>query len=171
MEFRKIFDTIPEKFDKWRPRYCQEAFDCIVEAAQIGPAKSVLEIGPGTGQATDPILRTGCDYMAIELGEHLTEFMSDKYKSCSNFQIVNGDFENYDFGTRKFDLIYSAATIQWIPEEIAFPRAFDLLKSGGTLAMMTIKGDYESSNKVLYDKIQAVYKEFFHPETQSFTKL
>lgn len=27
MEFRKIFDTIPEKFDKWRPRYCQEAFE------------------------------------------------------------------------------------------------------------------------------------------------
>ena len=26
MESRKIFDTIPEKFDKWRPRYCEEAF-------------------------------------------------------------------------------------------------------------------------------------------------
>ena len=22
MDYRKIFDTIPEEFDKWRPRYC-----------------------------------------------------------------------------------------------------------------------------------------------------
>lgn len=27
MEFRKIFDTIPEQFDKFRPRYSQELFD------------------------------------------------------------------------------------------------------------------------------------------------
>lgn len=42
----------------------------------------------------------------------------------------------HDFGNQKFDMIYSAATIQWIPEEIAFSKAFDLLKPGGTLAMM-----------------------------------
>ena len=71
MEFRKIFDTIPEQFDKYRPRYCQELFDYLIGYAKLGPKKTVLEIGPGTGQATDPILGTGCDYHAIELGEHL----------------------------------------------------------------------------------------------------
>lgn len=30
MEFRKIFDTIPEKFGKWRPRYCHQAFQCLI---------------------------------------------------------------------------------------------------------------------------------------------
>lgn len=35
MEFRKIYDTIPEKFDRWRPKYCDEAFECIVEKANI----------------------------------------------------------------------------------------------------------------------------------------
>ena len=30
--------------------------------AKIGPEKKVLEIGPGTGQATESILNTGCDY-------------------------------------------------------------------------------------------------------------
>ena len=56
MEFRKIFDTIPEQFDKYRPRYCQELFDYLIGYAKLGPKKTVLEIGPGTGQATDPIL-------------------------------------------------------------------------------------------------------------------
>ncbi|MBQ8258395.1 MAG: SAM-dependent methyltransferase, partial [Clostridia bacterium] len=70
MEFRKIFDTIPEQFDKYRPRYSDELFASLIEYAEIGEGKTVLELGPGTGQATDPILNTGCDYNAIELGEH-----------------------------------------------------------------------------------------------------
>ena len=53
MEFRKVFDTIPEQFDKYRPRYSVELFSELIRYAQITPDKSVLEIGPGTGQATD----------------------------------------------------------------------------------------------------------------------
>ena len=72
MEYRKVFDQIPEQFDKYRPRYSAELFADLIEYAGIGPGVSVLEIGPGTGQATDPILETGCDYHAIELGKHLS---------------------------------------------------------------------------------------------------
>lgn len=70
MDFRKTFDAIPEQFDKWRPRYCDELFEDIIQNAKIDPKKTVLEIGPGTGQATEPFLKTGCHYLAIELGEN-----------------------------------------------------------------------------------------------------
>jgi SAM-dependent methyltransferase len=171
MEFRKIFDTIPEKFDRWRPRYCQEAFDSIISHAQLDCRKSVLEIGPGTGQATEPILKTGCNYLAVELGEHLADFTKNKFKNYSNFHIVTGDFETYDFGDAKFDLIFSAATIQWIPEQIAFSRSFELLKKGGYLAMMLLRGDYKTPNEALYNEIQEVYQKYFHPETPYTQKL
>jgi len=165
MEFRKVFDTIPEQFDKYRPRYCAELFADLIEYANIGPGKAVLELGPGTGQATDPILHTGCDYHAIELGGNLYEMMKRKYGQYPNFSIVNDDFITHDFGNQKFDMIYSAATIQWIPEEIAFSKTFDLLKPGGTLAMMLTRSDYRASNEALYQKIQQVYSEYFKPDT------
>lgn len=136
MEFRKVFDTIPEQFDKYRPRYSAELFADLIAYAGITPEKSVLELGPGTGQATEPILYTGCDYHAIELGEHLAEMMRRKYDKYPNFSLVNDDFITFDFGIQRFDMIYSAATIQWIPEEIAFSKTFKLFKPGGTLAMM-----------------------------------
>ena len=166
MEFRKVFDTIPEQFDKYRPRYCAELFSDLIAYAGIGPGKAVLELGPGTGQATDPILDTGCNYHAIELGENLYEMMKRKYGNYPNFSIVNDDFITYDFGDQKFDMIYSAATIQWIPEEIAFSKTFDLLKPGGTLAMMFTKEDYKTPNEGLYQKIQQVYSEYFRPEME-----
>ena len=165
MEYRKIFDTIPEQFDRYRPRYSADLFADLIGTAGIGPGRTVLEIGPGTGQATDPVLETGCDYLAIELGEHLCGKMKEKYGSFPNFHIVCGDFITYDFGNLKFDLIYSAASIQWIPEEIAFSKTFDLLKPGGMLAMMLTSGDYRTPNEDLYKKIQQVYAEYFRPET------
>ncbi len=165
MEYRKVFDTIPEQFDANRPRYCGELFEALISYAQVENATRVLEIGPGTGQATDPILATGCDYHAIELGEHLYAFMKQKYGDRSNFHIVNDDFITHDFGQEKFDLIYSAATIQWIGEEIAYPKCYELLKPGGVLAMMLTVGDYKRANEELYSEIQKVYDAYFKPQT------
>lgn len=128
MDFRKIFNIIPEEFDKWRPRYCDELFSDLIEHSKLDASKAALEIGPGTGQATEPILKTGCSYLAVELGENFTEFMKNKFGSYTNFQIVNADFETYDFGRDKFELVYSAATFQWIKREIGYPKLQAILK-------------------------------------------
>ena len=165
-DFRKIFDTISDEFDRWRPRYCAALFDDIIAYAQLGPGKAVLEIGPGTGQATGPILRIGCDYMAIELGENMTRAMKEKFGHYENFSIVNADFETHDFGGQTFDLVYSAAAFQWIPEGVGFPKAFELLKRGGKLALFACWGDEKSAGEALYAKIQEVYAAHFHPETE-----
>ena len=164
MEFRKIFDTIPEQFDRYRPRYCPALFEYLIHDAGIGPGKRVLEIGPGTGQATDPILQTGCDYHAIELGEHLCAKMREKYDRFPNFDLVHDDFITHDFGQQRFDMVYSAATIQWIPEEVAFSKTFELLKPGGVLAMMLTRSDYRTPNEALYEKIQQLYAQYYKPD-------
>lgn len=165
-DYRKVFDTIPEQFDRYRPRYSPELFADLIEYAHIGPGKSVLELGPGTGQATGPILDTGCDYHAIELGEHLYAKMIEKFGGRPNFHIVNADFIAHDFGGARFDMIYSAAAIQWIPERIAFRKTFELLNSGGTLAMMLTKGDYRTPNEALYAEIQKVYDAYYRPPVE-----
>lgn len=166
MDFRKTYDAIPEQFDRWRPRYCPELFERVIAYSGLGPGRAALEIGPGTGQATEPMLRTGCDYLAVELGEHFCDFMRARFAAYPNFHIVNADFETCDFGRRKFDLVYSAATIQWIPERIAFTRTYDLLRPGGALAMFMTRTDSRSPNPALYDAIQRVYDAHFHVDVR-----
>lgn len=161
MDFRKTFDRIPEAFDKYRPRYCTELFDELISVCSLDFEKKVLEIGPGTGQATEPILATGCQYTAIELGENFTSFMKEKFSTYNNFQIINADFETHKFPKDTFDLIFSAATIQWIPEQIAFTKAFEMLKPGGYLAMFMTRSDEKSANEDLYKKIDHIYEEHF----------
>ena len=165
MEFRRIFDTIPEKFDRYRVRYSHELFAQFIAMAHITEKSSVLELGPGTGQATDPILDTGCDFNAIEIGDNFCQLLRQKYGSRRNYNLIHDDFITFDFGDKRFDAIYSAATIQWIPEDVAFSKTFALLKPGGMLAMMKLQGDYKTPNEALYRRIQQVYDKWFKPNT------
>jgi trans-aconitate methyltransferase len=80
--------------------------------------------------------------------------------------MINGDFCTYDFADEKYDMIFSAATIQWIPENIAFSRSFDLLKPGGCLVMIANVGDDNTRNTPeLISAKNAVYETYFAPET------
>ena len=162
-EFRTIFDTIPDAFDRWRTRYCPELFASLLEQSGTTERSSVLELGPGTGQATEPLLKTGCDYSGIELGNNFARVLTGKYGKLPNFHLIHDDFITHDFGGRKFDLIYSAATIQWLPESAAFGKTFALLRPGGMLAMLRTRRDYRTPNPELYEKIQQVYDRDFRP--------
>lgn len=158
---RLVFDTIPDHFDKWRGHYSKELFDYIVKTCSLTKDKRCLEIGPGTGQATDFALETGCDYTAIELGSNLSRKMSEKYGGRSNFRLINADFAEYPFEPQSFDLVYSAAAVQWVGEVPVYTRTFEILKNGGYLAMFYMSGDYKTPSPELYDKIQSVYDSYF----------
>jgi len=82
-------------YEKWRPTYCEELFYDIMEYSKLDRNKKALEIGIGTGQATLPFLKTGCDLRAIELGENLAEFSKNKFKAYKNFNILNIPFEDF----------------------------------------------------------------------------
>ncbi|MBO5323798.1 MAG: helix-turn-helix domain-containing protein [Oscillospiraceae bacterium] len=166
MELRKVFDTVSEQFDKYRPKYSEELFNELIAYSKVNREKKVLELGPGTGQATDPVLNTGCEYYGIELGKNLAAKMIEKYDHNENFHLIHDDFITHDFGEQRFDMIYSAATIQWLPENTAFSKTFSLLKPGGVLAMMLIHGDYKTPNVELYERIQKVYADYFKPIVQ-----
>lgn len=75
--------------------------------------------------------------------------------------MINADFETWAFEEGTYDLVYSAATIQWIPEEIAFTKTFQMLKPGGFLAMFMTCSDETSRNHGLRAEIDRVYEEHF----------
>ncbi|HAG42838.1 MAG TPA: hypothetical protein DCL31_04970 [Clostridium sp.] len=57
--------------------------------------KSLIEVGCGTGQATEPFLKTKCKVTAVELGENLSSYTREKFKSYKNLNVVQSVFEKY----------------------------------------------------------------------------
>lgn len=164
MDLRKSFDNDVINYDKWRPRYCKELFNDIIEHSKLNPEKECLEVGCGTGQATEPILKTGSSLLAIELGENFTEFTRNKFKSYKNFQIENADFEKFDLKNNKFDLVFSGTAFHWISEETGYRKVFNSLKSGGTISLFWNKPAPKSFDDPLHLKMQEVYDKYFGPE-------
>lgn len=65
---RATFDEAAELYDRGRPGYPEQLFDDLAELARLRPGSRVLEIGCGTGQATAPLAKRGCEVVAVELG-------------------------------------------------------------------------------------------------------
>ena len=70
---RDSFDEVPELYDRVRPGYPEAVFDDLVSLAGLVAGSRVLELGPGTGQATVPLARRGLAVTAVELGSGLGE--------------------------------------------------------------------------------------------------
>lgn len=147
-------------YDKYRPRYCPQLFNDIISYSPLNQSKSALEIGIGTGQATLPFLNTGCSLKAIELGHELTKFSKKKFSEFNNINIENISFENFKPSPKSFDLIYSATAFHWIEEKIAYPKVFDMLKSGGTLALFWNRPYVARENDLLHKEIQSIYSKY-----------
>ena len=64
----ETFDTAVALYDKMRPGYVDDIYRAIFDYVHIDPSSNVLEVGSGSGQATLPILKTGCNLTAVEYG-------------------------------------------------------------------------------------------------------
>jgi ubiquinone/menaquinone biosynthesis C-methylase UbiE len=154
------FNSVYTEYDRWRPAYVKELYDDIFDVKEINPSSNVLEVGIGTGQATLPILETGCNLTAIELGDQLAEFSKDKFKSYKNFNIKNLAFQDFQYPPNSFDLIFSATAFHWIPEDIGYTKVFDMLKSGGVFARFAnhpYKDKRRDNIHIALEKIYAKY--------------
>jgi len=161
---KHLFNEVAVKYDKRRPKYVPVLFDDIKEYANITEAKSVLEVGCGTGLATEPFLKTGCRLIAIELGDNLAAYTREKFKDYANLEVVHCAFEDYA-GETDFDMVYSATAFHWIPPEVGYQKAYDLLKPGGTLGLFWNRPAVNSEDP-LHQRIQLVYREFLPEWTQ-----
>lgn len=154
------FNSVYTEYDKWRPTYVKELYDDIFRVKEINSSSNVLEVGIGTGQATLPILQTGCSLTAIELGDKLAEFSKYKFKNYEKFNVKNLAFEDIECPSNSFDLIYSASAFHWIPENIRYSKVFDMLKSGGVFARFAnhpFKDKKRTNIHSAFEKIYAKY--------------
>lgn len=55
------FDTVASTYEKYRPGYVDELYKRLFEYIPINESSRVIEVGIGGGQATLPILQTGCE--------------------------------------------------------------------------------------------------------------
>lgn len=77
----------------------EEALDSLVNAADIVPGDTILEVGPGTGNLTKKLLESGAKVIAVEKDEALAR----QLPKSDNLQIIEQDILKFDFGSLPAD--------------------------------------------------------------------
>lgn len=120
-------------YDRYRPRYPEGVFDEILEVTDTSTGSEVIEIGAGTGIATEPFVRRGLSVTAIEPSAEMAGLTQAKLNGRGS--VFVGRFEDYST-SGVFQLIASFNAWHWVNPEIAVDRVAELLAPGGTLALV-----------------------------------
>lgn len=89
----------------------EAAREQIVKAAELNPASTVIEVGPGEGFLTEALLKTGANVIAIEKDDRLIEFLQTKFATeiaNGKLKLIHDDILSFDFlvlGTRNYQLV------------------------------------------------------------------
>ena len=59
------FDTVASVYEKLRPGYVDELYAALYNYIPINETSNVVAVGSGGGQATAPLLKTGCKLTAV----------------------------------------------------------------------------------------------------------
>lgn len=157
------FDTVASQYEKMRPGYPAELYRMIFDYIPIGKNSVSAEVGPGGGQATLPVLETGCRLTAVEPGEKFCARLKENFGRYSGFSVVNAKFEEVTLEENAFDLIFSASAFHWVPEKEGYEKVFSLLKSGGAFARFANHPYRDKGNPALSREIDRVYDEYYYP--------
>lgn len=134
-ELAATFDRVAEHYHA-RPPYPVEVFDLLAERCGLGAGTRVLEIGPGTGQATLPLLERGAEVTAIEPGAALAaQLVRRADVGAGRLQVIASTLEEAVIPPGRFDLVAAATSFHWVDTDRGLDRCAEALRPDGALAL------------------------------------
>ena len=91
----------------------------------------------------------------------MTEFLWSKFHNNKHFNVINSAFEDVALDNDSYDLIYAGSAFHWVDAEIGCPKALNLLKSKGVIALFRYN-EISITNEDLSEEIQRAYERYFH---------
>lgn len=155
-------------YDESRPGYPEELVRDVVSLSGIPSRGRILEIGCGTGKATEKFARRGYSILCVELGENLAEFSRRKLAGYPRVEVLTGAFEDWPEEESAFDLAISAEAFHWLDEATAYRKIARLLRPGGALALFWNRHVQSDRSRGFFEAAQEIYKreapEIVNPE-------
>lgn len=117
----------------------------IVEAAEIQPGESVLEIGPGPGQLTRALAGKASRVIAIELDRGLHTTLRKTLADLDNVELIQSDALSFNYER----IPGPVKVVANLPYTIATPLIFRLLSVGTRIPLMILMVQKEVAQRML----------------------
>jgi len=122
--------------------------DRIVEAAEISPTDTVLEIGPGLGALTARLCRAAHQgkVIAVEVDRMLIPILGESLQEYQNLTLINEDILKVDIGSLKADTKLKVAAN--LPYYITTPVIMELLERFDCIDSITVMVQKEVAERM-----------------------
>ena len=118
----------PEPLRTYMDKWDGKAF---VDAMQLTPDKSVLEIGVGTGRLAMRVCEKCKSLIGIDISPKTVERAKENLRAFPNIRLICGEFITHEF-TESFDVIYSSLTFLHVKDKkSAIQKIANILTCGG----------------------------------------
>jgi 16S rRNA (adenine1518-N6/adenine1519-N6)-dimethyltransferase len=107
----------------------------ILSSLQAKPGQHWVEIGPGLGALTEPLLQQKLRLDVVELDRDLVVLLKDKFRQYDNLQIYSADALKFDFSALVEDN-EKLRIIGNLPYNISTPLMFHLLNNASCIEDM-----------------------------------
>lgn len=156
-------DWNSEQYLKFKAQRTQPAIDLANRLDAINPLE-IIDVGCGPGNSTRVLQNRfpGAKIIGADKSENMLE-AARRGNPCCEFILLDagGDLSEYE---GKFDVVFSNACIQWVPDHNnLIPSLFSMLKSGGVLAVQIPVNVAEPIHRILdWVSCSAKWREKFH---------
>jgi len=127
----------------------QQIIKQIINAVQLNSGQTLVEIGPGTGAITMPLLQKYKQMTAIELDRDLISPLTKEAVNHGELTLINDDILNIDFNALFPG--QSLSIVGNLPYNISTPLLFHLLASSQMITSMTFMVQQEVANRITAD--------------------
>ena len=127
----------------------KNTIDKILRAISPNEGENLLEIGPGQGALTFPLLKQCKKLTAVELDRDLIPVLNNRAEKYGDLEIINADILNFKLDSLPGDQPYRI--VGNLPYNISTPLMFHLLKSIHRIQDMHFMVQKEVAQRIVAD--------------------
>jgi len=116
----------------------------IAEASGAAPGVTIVEIGPGKGALTGPLLDTGANVTALELDQELYGYLVKTFRGRERFHLLRANALKFDYTTLPSPFHVASN----LPYSVATPIIKTLINHKERVASMTLMTQAEVAHRL-----------------------
>ncbi|MDE4078866.1 class I SAM-dependent methyltransferase [Methanosphaera sp. Vir-13MRS] len=166
-DLREHFNQAADEYDnlitKTLVNY-DEMTDALINAIPDQKSPRVLDLGCGTGNITEKVLKRFPDakITCLDVSDKMIDIAKEKLSDYDNIEYVNGDFTIVDI-IDKYDAIISSLALHHIPSDEEkkemYQHIYDALNVGGVFYNADVIKPNSEYNQILNEKMNDKYME------------
>ncbi len=132
-EARRGFGRGADAYERGRPGYPPKAIRWLERRLELGPGRTVVDVGAGTGKLTRELVASGADVLAVEPVPAMRAVLE---RAVPEARALEGTAESLPVGDGSVDAIVVAQAFHWFDGPAALAEFHRVLRPDGRIALI-----------------------------------